>query len=218
MRLALLASSLMVLTTACASGNSVPVAAVSVPPPPLTERGEVDTFALAMNSVDILVEAGNEQAAIDRLTQLLGEPNLTRAQKMAALETRSELRYGPGNDVEGALNDFAELKMLYGDAGDFSAEYPLSVEAQFEAEALLEALNRPDLTPSEEFEILFRLGRHQDATDLMLSRNLTPDTPFLVDMYQIGYLCDDETLTGPSYDMTNPDGTKMVLRFCDFGK
>lgn len=217
MRLAFLSTSLLVLT-ACASGASVSVPAVVVPAPPVTEAGDVDRFALALDSVDTLVAAGNEQAAIDRLTQLLGEPDLSIQQKGSALERRASLRYGAGNDVEGAVRDFDELMLLLGGEGMDADVAPLSVEAQLELEALLEALNSAQLAPSEEFEILFRLGRHQDAADLMLSRNLTPDQPYLLDMFQIGYLCDDETLTGPSYTLLEPNGEETVLRYCDFGK
>lgn len=212
MRIAIASTSLVFLA-ACASGASGPVPAVVVPtPPPLTDTGDVDTFALAMESVDTLVEAGNEQTAIDRLTQLLGRPDLSDSDKAIALDRRAELRMGAGNDVEGALSDFDELMALLGE------EVPGAAEAKLESEALLEALKQPGLAPSEEFEILFRLGRHQDAADLMLSRNLTPETRYLIDMYQIGYLCDDATLTGPSYDVAAEDGGPLTLRFCDFGK
>ena len=37
-------------------------------------------------------------------------------------------------------------------------------------------------------------------------------------MYQIGYLCEGDELTGRSYDAVEPDGTNHALRFCDFGK
>lgn len=211
MRIAIASSSLMLLA-ACASGASGPVPAATVPMPPLTETGDVDTVALAMESVETLVEAGNEQAAIDRLTQLLGQPDLSDSDKAAALERRAALRFGAGNDVEGALSDFDELMVLLG------AEVPGAAEAKLESEALLEGLNQPDLGPGDEFEILFRLGRHQDAADLMLSRNLTPDTAYLIDMYQIGYLCDDATLTGPGYTVAVDEGDPLTLRFCDFGK
>lgn len=210
MRIAIASTSLVFLV-ACASGASGPVPAVAVPTPPLTDTGDVDTFALAMESVDTLVEAGNEQAAIDRLTQLLGRPDLSISDKAIALERRAELRFGVGNDVEGALSDFDELKALLGE------DVPGAAEAKLESEALLEALNQPGLAPGDEFEILFRLGQHQEASDLMLSRNLTPDAAYLIDMYQIGYLCDDATLTGPSYEVVD-EGAPLTLRFCDFGK
>ncbi|MEL7545580.1 MAG: hypothetical protein AAGJ84_02940 [Pseudomonadota bacterium] len=217
MRILFFASSLLALT-ACASGTSDPLPAVTVPTPPITETGNVDTVALAMGSVESLVEAGNEQAAIDRLTQLLGQPDLSTEDKTAALQKRAEIRFDVGNDVEGAVSDFDELMMLLRAQGKSVEPMPMAVEARLEASSLLEALAQADLEPGNEFEILFRLGRHQDAADLMLSRNLTPDRAYLLDMYQIGYLCDDAMLSGPNYDVTDLDGTPMTLRFCDFGK
>ena len=52
----------------------------------------------------------------------------------------------------------------------------------------------------------------------MLANALTPENDYILDMYQIGYLCEDAELTGPSYALVEPDGTDRVVRFCDFGK
>ena len=210
MRLFLAAASLAVLS-ACAS-TEAPTETSS------TAAIETSAFSLAMDTVTQLTEAGNEQIAIDRLTQLLGDPSLTDTQKSEALLARAQLRYGAGNDVLGALEDLNELTTYYptSEAAVESAE--IFTQAQMEADGLLAALDSGMLSPTEEFEALFRLGRHQDAADLMLSRNLQPEDQYIVDMFQIGYLCDDPALTGPSYPMTEPDGTARIVRFCEFGK
>ncbi len=54
--------------------------------------------------------------------------------------------------------------------------------------------------------------------DTRASSDLTPDNETLIAMYQIGYLCEGDELTGRTYDAVEPDGTDHALRFCDFGK
>jgi hypothetical protein len=175
-------------------------------------------YGLAMNTVDQLVEAGNEQKAIDRLTQLLGQAELSDEERAGALYRRAILRQGNGNDVEGAVLDF-DLLMGRLSATRAAGEVGASAEqARLEAQALRDELDQKVLTPTERFEILFRLGRHQDAVDLMFVRNLNPDTVYILDMYQIGFLCAGPGLGGPVYEALAPDGTALRLNFCDFGK
>ena len=70
----------------------------------------------------------------------------------------------------------------------------------------------------EEFEFRFRLGERQAAADIMLTNALMPANEYILDMYQIGYLCDSAELTGQMYKQTEPDGTDRTVRICDFGK
>ncbi|MEM9938013.1 MAG: hypothetical protein AAF768_04145 [Pseudomonadota bacterium] len=214
----LFAASSAILITACSSTTVI----TETEPAPISEPVALTevpgAFELAMGTVDQLVVAGNEPTAIDRLTQLLGVPDLTENEKAAALYRRGELRLGAGNDVEGAMYDFNELVSTYGD-NPLSDEAGLWLaEATLETKALKAAIASGELSPTEEFEALFRLGEHQDAADLMLARNLSRGPDYLVDMFQIGYLCDDPELTGPTYDLVEPDGTMRSVRFCEFGK
>lgn len=216
MRTLLAVTSIAVIAACSSTAVVTDPAVVDAPPVELTDVPSA--FDLAMGTVDQLVEAGNEPTAIDRLTQLLGVPDLTEEEKAAALFKRAELRFGAGSDVFGAVNDLTELTSTYEDsplAGDAAL---MLAEATAEANALKAAIATGDLSPTEEFEARFRLGEHQDAADLMLTRNLTPDAEYIVDFFQIGYLCDDAELTGPSYDMIEPDGTMRTVRFCEFGK
>ncbi|MDJ0920923.1 MAG: hypothetical protein QNI84_07330 [Henriciella sp.] len=213
----LIALTSLAVMAACASSDVVSDTTVTDTAP--VDLMEVPSaFDLAMSSVEQLVAAGNEPTAIDRLTQLLGVPELTEAEKAEALYKRGELRFSEGHDVLGAISDFSELINTYENslfAAD--ARYMLT-EATHEAETLQAAIASGDLSPTEEFEARFRLGAHQDAADLMLTRNLTPSADYILDMFQMGYLCDDDELTGPSYDLTEPDGTDRIVRFCEFGK
>lgn len=207
----LFAASILLFAGACASTTTDTA--------PTTQQAVVpNSFDLAMSTVDGLVAAGNEQIAIDRLTQLLGNPDLTPDELAATLMRRGELRYGDGDDLMGAIQDFEELTARYPDSALVESAELLLEDAVMEHNALTNHMMVGGLSPTEEFEILFRLGRHQDAADLMLSRNLQPGNGYLVDMYQVGYLCDDPELTGPSYDMVALDGTTRTLRFCEFGK
>nr|WP_070958650.1 hypothetical protein [Hyphomonas sp. Mor2] len=211
----LLAASLLVLASACASTN-VDVPPVVVDTPPLATQPS--TFELAMNTVDELVQAGNEQAAILRLEQLIGNQEATDDEKAAALYRMAELKLGDGNQVWGGIEALDEFLDTYPEHAQANAASDLRDFARGEATSLNFALEEGGLSPTEAFEARFRLGEHQTAADIMLINAIKPENEYLLDMYQIGYLCEDAELTGPSYRLVEPDGTDRVVRFCDFGK
>jgi len=215
-----IAVSSLVLMAACATATTTTTEPVTVDTPPSVEKPVMPSaFGLAMETVTGLVEAGNEQLAIDRIKQLLGNPALTDAEKAEALMALGEIRYSEaGSDVFGAIDAWDELIDYYPESEFAIAADPLRATARGEATSLNFAVETGDLSPTEKFEYMFRLGLHQDAADMMLDRNLTPANKYLVDMFQIGYLCDDAELTGPSYEMTEPDNTVRTVRFCEFGK
>ena len=194
---------------ACASSDPATEQAVIVEP------SEPSNFDLAMGTVDALDKAGNEQTAIDRLTQLLGDPAMSDIQMARALYRRAELRHGEGQDVEGAVTDLEELLADYGDTHVASEAEQLRAVALQERDMLSGMLDEGDLSAMERFRILFRLGRHQDAGDLMLAGGLEPDMSYILDMYQIGYLCDGDELAGPAYRIVQPDGAARMVQFCD---
>ncbi len=214
----ILAVSLIALVGACATSTTVEPAVVDTPPP-VQETEIPSAFSLAMGTVDGLIEAGNEQAAILRLQQLIGMQDATDTERASALYRMAELQYGDGNDVFGAIDTLDELLEAYPDF-EFAAEAEdVRNTARGEATSLNFRLETDEtLTPTERFKTMFRLGYHQDAADFMLERNLTPDNAYLLDLYQVGYLCEDDELTGPAYDMVEPDGTARTLHFCEFGK
>lgn len=205
----------LVLVVACASTN-VETPPVIVDTPPVAEQPS--TFELAMGTVDELVDAGNEQAAILRLEQLIGMQDATDDEKAAALYRMAELKLGEGNQVWGAIDALDELIETYPDHDMIPAAIELRDYARGEATSLNGKLEMGGLSPREEFHTRFRLGEHQEAADIMLANALTPENAYILDMYQIGYLCEDAELTGPSYKLIEPDGTDRVVRFCDFGK
>lgn len=214
----LFAVSVLALLGACATSTTVEPVVVDTPPP-VQETEIPSAFSLAMDTVDGLIDAGNEQAAILRLQQLVGMQDATDAERALALHMMAELQYGDGNDVFGAISTLDELLETYPDYEAAADAEALRDTARGEATSLnFELQTDSALTPTERFETMFRLGRHQDAADFMLSRDLTPENAYLLDMYQVGYLCDDDELTGPSYDMVEPDGTTRTLHFCEFGK
>jgi len=211
----LFAASAIALVTACAS-TDVEVPPVVVDTPPVA--AEPSTFDLAMATVDDLVLAGNEQAAILRLEQLIGKQDATEDEKTAALYRMAELKMGDGNQVWGAITALDEFLETYPTHAKANAATELRDYARGEATSLNFALENGGLSPMESFKARFRLGEHQEAADIMLANALTPENDYILDMYQIGYLCEDAELTGPSYALTEPDGTDRVVRFCDFGK
>ena len=211
----LAAASVLVFAAACASTNIDTPPVVVDTPPTVTEPS---AFDLAMGTVDDLVAAGNEQAAILRLEQLIGKQDATADQKAAALYRKVELQIGEGNDVWGALETLDELIETYPDFENRAAAIEIRDYARGEATSLNGLLEAGGMSPMDEFKARFRLGEHQEASDIMLINALTPANEYILDMYQIGYLCEDAELTGPSYKLIEPDGTDRVVRFCDFGK
>lgn len=176
-------------------------------------------FELAMQTVEGLVEAGNTQAANDRLTQLLGSPELSKDEYAEALFRRGEIRFGPGGfDTLGAVEDFQEIVDAHGDTAWYTAAMPMLDSARSKATTLETQLTQPETSKLQKFNFLMELGLHEDAIDLMIANDLAPDNEALIAMYDIGYLCEGEELTGRAYDAVERDGTVRTLRFCDFGK
>ncbi|MEQ9316489.1 MAG: hypothetical protein RLN72_11610 [Henriciella sp.] len=206
-------ASVLIIAAACAS-SSDPVA----DPVDATTTAEKTEYELAMGTVKSLVAAGNEQTAIDRLTQLLGDPGMSDEQMAETLYARAKLRHAGGNDLTGAVEDLREIKTKFpsSSVSDDAGELLASAEAEFAM--LTDMLESGSVTPMERFEILFRLGRHQEAADLMLAGALEPDNEYILDMYQIGYLCDGDELAGPVFELVEPDGTSRAVQFCELGK
>lgn len=216
-----LASGSLALLAACASTTTTEPAAPAVAVEPPAEAADLadSPFELAMSTVSSLEEAGNEQTAIDRLTQLLGDTSLDPVQRMLALERRAILRAGEGHDVFGAIEDYSTLLEMEGLSADQQIAYTEARDIlNGEATSLNFLLEQGNLSRTERFETLFRLGQHQDAMDYMLANNLTPGNDYLVDMYQMGFLCEGDEFGGPVYAATEPDGTPRSLQYCDFGK
>nr|WP_321358955.1 hypothetical protein [uncultured Hyphomonas sp.] len=215
----------MIRLSLAAAASALVLAACSSAPTPEAETvvavttTEVSPYELAMQTVEELVTAGNTQTAIDRLTQLTGNPSLSRDELAEVLYRRGELRLGEnGYDTMGAIEDFEEILADYSDTEWSTAAASLLDSARGKATSLNALLAQPETTRTQKFNILMELGRHDDAIDLMLANDLTPDNDALLAMYQIGYLCEGDELTGRTYDLTEPDGTYHELRFCDFGK
>ncbi|NBC19592.1 MAG: hypothetical protein GVY06_00870 [Alphaproteobacteria bacterium] len=222
------AAGCLLVLAACATNTSdeplEPAEAAMPPAEAETTMPETDMsepkgdFERALYTVASLEEAGNEQAAIDRLTQLLGNPELTTRQQADALYRRAQLRYGEGHNVYGAISDLDEMLDLDPDHARADEAREMRDTARGEATSLNFMLETGDLSRTERFETLFRLGEHQKALDLMLSSDLTPSNAYLVDLYQMGYLCEGAELTGRSYQVREPDGTARSLKYCEFGK
>ncbi len=185
----------------------------------MTQTGEMSTFELAMQTVETLVEAGNEQQAIDRLTQLIGDPTLTREEMAEAFTQRGEIRLSSrGYDTMGAIEDFRQVTENYADTEWNAAASTLLDTANGKATSINFQLAQPETSRMRKLELLMEKGEHNEAIDMMIAYDLVPRNEILVAMYQIGYLCEDEALTGRAYSATEPDGTARRLQFCDFGK
>jgi hypothetical protein len=176
---------------------------------------EMSNYQRALGTVDALDKAGNEQIAIDRMTQLLGDPAMSDEQMAGALYRRALLRYGEGNDVEGAITDTEEISNVYPGSEVADKASALLLLATQERDLLTSVLEDDTLGPMRRFETLFRLGRHQEATDMIMASGLEPEMGYLLDMYQIGYLCDGDNVAGPTFELVEPDGTPHTVQLCD---
>ena len=215
-RLSLAAAASALVLAAC---SSAPAPAPGDTAAAASSMTEMSPYELAMQTVEELATAGNVQTAIDRLTQLSGDPALGREQVAEVLYRRGELRLGDkGFDTMGAIEDFEEVVNDYGDTEWATAASSMLESARGKATSLNALLSQPETTRMQKFNILMELGRHEDAIDLMLANDITPDNDTALAMYQIGYLCEGDELTGRTYEVTEPDGTYHELRFCDFGK
>lgn len=183
------------------------------------ERAENPQYVFAMDTVDQLIDAGNAPAAIDRLTALIGRPDLSDRERATAIFKRGKLRYSRGGfNVWGAIEDFEEVLEAYPEFVSTAEAQRLLDTARGEATSLNFQLNQAGISRNDQFSMRFRLGEHVDAIDFMEATNLTPTNAELVAMYQIGYLCNAEGLTGRSFTITDPQGDTRDVRFCDFGK
>jgi|GEM_PF-257405 len=215
--LALGASALIV--TACETAPivepTVDAVVEEVAPAPV----ELSEFDRAMQTVDELVASGNTQTAIDRTTQLLRSPDITDDERAQALLRRGDLQYSDeGYNVWGAVEDMMKVADVYPDTQAAAEATAMLGVAREEAKLLSELVLRPETSRTQRFESLLRLGRHDEALDLMLTSNLTPKNEELIAMFQIGYLCVGDDQTGPVYNAVEANGSPLELRFCDFGK
>lgn len=218
MRIALAASAL-VLAAACASTAPAPEAPATPVAPVAPVVDDTPSGAdLAMKTAANLYAAGNAPIAIDRLTQELGNPDLSVGEKATLYMLRADMRYGKGNDLFGAVSDYeAVIGLLPGSALAGEAQASLDL-ARGEATSLNFLLEAGELARSERFETLYRLGRHDEAVDMLMQGGVTAQPGSLLGLYQTGYLCEGESYTGPAFDIVEPDGTARTVRFCDFGK
>lgn len=213
----LIAASTLILMSACATSptETAPETSEDVA---ATTSVIPSAYELAMDTVDDLLAAGNEQTAILRLEQLIGMQSASDAEKADALFRMADLKLGEGNQVWGGIAALDEFIETYPDHQKIDAAVAMRDIGRGEATSLNFKLEQGGLSPMEAFKARFRLGEHQTAADIMLANALTPDNAYLLDMYQIGYLCDAMELTGPKYTVSEPDGTVRDVRFCDFGK
>ncbi|MEO1474238.1 MAG: hypothetical protein AAFS03_09960, partial [Pseudomonadota bacterium] len=159
-RSALIAAASITVLSACASTDPAPTDPAVAPAP----VPEPTSFERAMITVEGLEDAGNPQTAIDRLTQLLGEPDLSDEEKAATLFKRGELRLSDtGFDTFGAISDFEEIVTTYpGSAAFPEANEKLGI-ARGKATSLTFVSEQADSTREQRFNALFTLGEHQDA-------------------------------------------------------
>lgn len=176
-------------------------------------------YELAMQTADELESAGNVPTAIQRLMQLVGDPELTPDEKANVLLELGKLSMGPGGyDLPGAVSYFDEIVLTYPGTRYAGEAQGLRDTANTEIETLNAIVASDSATHTEKFNALMKLGRHLDAIDMMTAYSIDPDNEAKLAMYQIGYLCDEAGLTGQTYTVTDRDGMNRNLRFCDFGK
>lgn len=176
-------------------------------------------YALGIKTADELVAAGNTPTAIQRLMQLVGDTSISPVERGETLFKLGKLSASPtGYDAEGAVDYFNEVLAGYANTSAAKQASAVLPGAEAAVAAHLATFESVNSTNSQKFLALFKLGRHQEAIDVMVANDIMPSNEELLAMFQIGYLCDDSNLTGRAYSVTDRDGTVRNLRFCDFGK
>ncbi len=214
-----------------AAASALAIAACSSTPAPAPDTDTSSTtvtepakpalsgFELGLKTADDLAKAGNVPAAISRLMQLVGDTSINAEQKAETLLRLGTLSLGDGGyNALAAVNYFNEIVTKHPSTKAYTTAVPMLAQAKSKATSLKAIASSATATRSEKFDALFALGDHDEAVDLMTQYNLNVGNEPLLAMYQIGYLCDDSSLTGKLYSVTDRDGTAKSLRFCDLGK
>jgi len=212
MRILTAAAVSALMICACASQPDTPPVA-----PPVAELPS--TFELGIETTETLTAAGNVPVAINRLMQLAGHTDLSPGERAEVLYRLAMLSEGPGGyDLTAAASYYDEVFRVF-PGTDWARRAAGKLPAtRARIETLNAVLASPDSSRMERFEALMALGRHENAIDLLTSHALQPGNEPLLAMYQIGYLCEEPDITGPSYRVTDRDGTVRTLRFCEYGK
>lgn len=216
----LIAASGLVLAAACAAAPSSTGSSVDLPPPDPIPVVAVDMTPAerAMDTANTLATEGNFQVGIDRLTQEIGNPQLTDEERAKLIALRGNIRLNGGDDTWGAISDFEQVIQLVPGSETALAVEELLGTARGKATSLNGMLLQGNLPRSQRFEVLWELGEHSDALDMLRQGSVTAEPDTLLAMYQIGYLCDGDEYAGQAFDIVEPDGTARTVRFCDTGK
>ncbi len=217
-RLLILAAVFSAAIAACTT--SAPAPATSTERPSASSSATAASpYALAMTTVSELCAAGNIQAAIQRLVQLAGDVTLTPTERSEVLLQLGDLSAGAGGyDLVAARSYYEEVLRDFPASAAAAKAGPALAGVKAQIASLEKVLASASASRTDRFNALMTLGRHDEAIDLMVAHDLTPSNDVLLAMYQIGYLCDDPSLTGRPYSVTDRDGTRRMLRFCDLGK
>ena len=224
MRTLFFAAASALALTACTStmpakSSTTPTETASTPRTPTEIVASQTPAQRAIDTARDLVKAGNEQAAIERLATQLGDPSNSREDHAALLLELGTIKLSDrGFDTWGAIADFREIREDYADTAAAEPAYDALNTANGKATSLNFEASAAETNRTRRMELTFELGEHQDAIDQMQASNLTPNNAILVAMYQIGYLCEGEALTGRVFSATDVDGGALSLQFCDLGK
>jgi hypothetical protein len=184
-----------------------------------TAKPTLSGVDLAYKTADDLAKAGNVPAAIIRLMQLVGDKSITEEQQAETLLKLGTLSLGEGgHSAKNAIYYFNEIVTKHTGTKAYATAVPMLAQAKAKAASLQAIIDNASSTRGQKFDALFAIGLHDEAIDLMTQYNLAVGNEPLLAMYQIGYLCDDDSLTGKTYAVTDRDGTAKTLRFCDLGK
>lgn len=214
----ILAVSLSILAASCASSPAPSSTAGTKPAAPPVLATEPTTAERALDTALQLYDEGNPFAAVSRLTQELGNPLNTDADRLAVLLERAYMREGAANDLMGAIADYEAAGALATDPAQKAEIAGFLREVSLKVEDMNAALASGEPTRTRRFEILFQLGKHTAALDMLMEGGVTPNPLILRGLYQIGYLCEGPGYTGQAFDLVDADGTARTVRFCDSGK
>lgn len=193
------------LAGACASGPSAP------------EKLTDEAFKTLMDETAVRNSPGGDPfKEVRNISALMERPDLTDDQRLRALYRRAVIKASTGEDRMGAIVDYTTF-VAAAPAGHALLEHAEKNKAY--AEAQMEHINRrlavgPDPDRAQYFNDLLAAGRHDEAAKFF--RETGVQTVYGVEkLAKLGYLCEGDGYSGPSYKWGYDNTPTFIVRWCD---
>lgn len=193
------------LAGACASAPAAP------------EKLTDEAFKALLDGTAVRNSPGGDPfKEVRNISALMERQDLTDDQRLRALYRRAAIRANTGEDKLGAIADYGTL-MATAPAGHELLERAEKNKAY--AETQMGHINRrlaagPEPDRAQYFNDLLTAGRHDEAAKFF--RETGVKTIYGVEkLAKLGYLCEGEGYSGPSYTWGYDNTPTFTVRWCD---